>query len=264
MNPTSKAIRIILPILVFVAIVVLWDIVTKSFHIPSYVVPNPFAVVSSALNNLPTLYRGVITTFISAVVGFGMSIIVGITVAIIMSQSKWLELSLYPYPILFQTVPIIAVAPLIVVWFGYGQSAIIIISFLISLFPIIANTNIGLTSTPSGLIELFQVTNASRLQTLFKLRFPAALPYIVTALKISSGLSVLGAIVGEMEAGMGGAHGGLGYIIVLASTQLEIPLLFAAIICSAIMGIFLFSVISGFGQWLLSPWHESAHEGGRL
>lgn len=259
MRLSSEQVRMILPVAVFVVVVVAWQVITQVFGVPSYEVPGPVAVAEAAWANGGTLAGSVETTFVSAVLGFALSIVVGVVVAIVMSQSKWLEASLYPYPILFQTVPIIAVAPLIVIWFGYGQSATVVISFLISLFPIIANTNIGLTSTPSTLVELFAVGNASRLQTLWLLRFPAALPYIVTGLKISSGLSVLGAIVGEMEAGMGGNHGGLGYVIVLAATQLEIPLLFAAIIGSAALGILLFVAISALGQWWLGAWHESAH-----
>jgi NitT/TauT family transport system permease protein len=175
-----------------------------------------------------------------------------------MSLSKTVEKSFYPYTIILQTLPIVAVAPIIVIWFGAGINAIVIISFLISFFPILSNTLTGLNSTDQNLKNLFFLYNAKKTQTIWKLRFPAALPYIMAGLKISCSTSVVGAIVGEYVAGIGGGKGGLGYGITVAAARLETPYLFACGFSAALMGIGFFLVINAVSNRLLRSWHESA------
>jgi NitT/TauT family transport system permease protein len=215
-------------------------------------------VVEAWTENRNTLAIALLSTFVSALIGFGLAIVVGMTTALILSQSKILERSLYPYAVLLQTIPIVAIAPLIVIWAGAGMPAVVIISFLISLFPIITNTHAGLTSTDHNLLAMFELYNATWWQRMTKLKFPAALPYIMTGLRISSGLAVIGAIVGEFIAGIGGLRGGLGYVITSAAAQIKMPYLFAAALTSSILGIVIFIIVSFVSARFLRHWHESA------
>ena len=185
-------------------------------------------------------------------------ILIGITSAAIMSQSKILERSFYPYAILLQTVPVVAVAPLIVLWFGFDEKSVIIISLIISLFPIVNNTLLGLKSTSTNLVELFQMHNSSRLVNFFKLRLPAAIPNIIAGLRISAGLSIIGAIVGEFIIGSGSEGGGLGVQVIYAQGNLETPLVMALILTATFMGFGFFMTVSTIGHQLLKHWHESA------
>lgn len=172
------------------------------------------------------------------------------------SQSQLIRRCFYPYAIFLQTVPIIAIAPLIVNWFGKGFQSIVLVAFIISLFPIITNFTNGLTTVKQSLIDLFTVNGASRLQILFKLRFPHAIPHLIVGAKVASGLSVIGAIVGEFFAGYSTTHYGLGYIITVSSGQLKIDYLFAAVLTSTILSLCFFSFISLSAEYFLKRWKE--------
>ncbi len=166
-----------------------------------FLLPGPFKVAEAFVTDIDMVFTGAWITFQEALYGYLLAIVIGITSAAIMSQSKILERSFYPYAILLQTVPVVAVAPLIVLWFGFEMRSVIIISLIISLFPIINNTLLGLKSTSINLVELFQMHNESRFVSFFKLRLPAAIPNIIAGLRISAGLSIIGAIVGEFIIG---------------------------------------------------------------
>ncbi|UUZ94941.1 ABC transporter permease subunit [Paenibacillus sp. P25] len=198
-----------------------------------------------------------ITTISEAVLGFLLSILLGVSGAVLLASSKLIEKSVYPYAIILQTIPIVAVAPIIVIWFGAGMNAIVIIAFLIGFFPMLSNTLIGLNSTDHNMKNLFYLYNAGSLQTMWKLRIPAALPYIVAGLKISCTLGVIGAIVGEYIAGIGGGKGGLGYAITVAASRLQTPYLFACGLSASVLGIAFFLLVNAFSKWMLSSWHES-------
>ena len=165
---------------------------------------------------------------------------------------------LYPFAVILQTTPIIAIAPVILISAGPGRNSIVIITFIITVFPIIANSTIGLMSADHNLVNLFRMNNASRLQELLKLRIPYAMPYVVAGLKISAGLSVIGAIVGEFFAGKGGASAGLGSLITFSAARLQTDMLFAAALCSSALGIMTFTIITNLGNYLVRNWHESA------
>jgi NitT/TauT family transport system permease protein len=246
------------PVGVFVILVVVWQVAVVLLRVPRYLVPSPTDIIAAAIARGGDLLVALTSTFLSALLGFGLSIVIGMSVALIMSQSKLLERSLYPYAITLQTIPIVAIAPLIVIWVGAGMPAVVIISFLISLFPIISNTTTGLTSTDHNLLSMFELYNANWWQRMIKLRLPFALPYIMTGLRISSGLAVIGAIVGEFIAGIGGLRGGLGYVIISAANHLEMPYLFASALASALLGITIFIGISLVSAAFLRHWHESA------
>ncbi|MFN8525704.1 MAG: ABC transporter permease [Chloroflexota bacterium] len=246
------------PFVVFVVFVSVWQAVCQAFSLPRYLYPSPTDIVGAWIENQSTLLVALVSTLMAAVIGFGSAIVVGMAVALIMSQSKLLERSLFPYAVLLQTIPIVAIAPVIVIWVGAGLSAVATIAFIIALFPIITNTHAGLTATDHNLVAMFELYNASWWQRMTKLKFPAALPYIMTGLRISSGLSVIGAIVGEFIAGIGGLKGGIGYVITSAQAQIKMPYLFAAAFTSSILGIVIFVGVSFLSARFLRHWHESA------
>jgi NitT/TauT family transport system permease protein len=246
------------PIIVFIVFIIAWQVICRTMNVPRFLLPAPTDVVEAWIENRQSLLGALLSTFLSALIGFGSAIIVGTLIALAMSQSKLLESSIFPYCVLLQTIPIVAIAPLIVIWFGAGMPAVVFIAFLIALFPIITNTTAGLTSTDHNLVAMFELYNASWWQRITKLKFPAALPYIMTGLRISSGLAVIGAIVGEFIAGIGGLRGGIGYVITVAASQIKMPYLFAAALTSSVLGIVIFVLVSFVSARFLRHWHESA------
>lgn len=234
-----------------------WELFCRLSGLKPYLLPKPSDIVMAASENASNLWVSVYTTITEAVLGFLLSIVLGVGFAILLASSKLIERSIYPYAIIMQTIPIVAIAPIIVIWFGAGMNAIIIIAFLIGFFPMLSNTLIGLNSTDHNMKNLFYLYNASPLQSMFRLRIPAALPYIVAGLKISCTLAVIGAIVGEYIAGIGGGKGGLGYAITVASSRLQTAYLFACGLSASLLGILFFLLVNAFAKWMLSSWHES-------
>ena len=198
------------------------------------------------------LSSALLQTSAGAVAGFFLSAILGVAIAVLLSSSRAVQKALYPYAVFFQTVPIVAIAPLLVIWFGYGLQTVIASSFIVSIFPVIANTLTGLISTEPALREMFQLYGASPTVTLFKLRFPAALPQIFTGLRVAAGLAVIGAIVGEFIAG-----GGLGSVVDVARTQQRIDKVFAAVLLASVLGLALFGLINALSTAILRRWHSS-------
>lgn len=246
------------PLAVFVLFVLAWQLATALLGVPAYLLPSPGAIVQAGVEHAPDLALALVSTFRAALVALVLAVVVGMAAALLMSESKLLERSLYPYAIMLQTIPVVAIAPLIVIWFGAGEPAVIVIAFLISLFPIISNTTVGLTSTDHNLTNLMEMYNATWWQRLVKLRFPYALPYVMAGLRISAGLAVIGAIVGEFIAGIGGLRGGLGYVIVTAAGRLQMPYLFAAALTSSLLGVVIFVAVSIIVSRSLRHWHESS------
>ena len=248
--------KIIPPVLILVLFLGSWHIGALIYNM-AFLLPTPYAVLQTFINDFTIIMIGLKQTFQAAFTGYIIAAIIGIAVATIMSLSKILERSLYPYAILLQTVPVVAVAPLIVLWFGFEIKSIIIISVIIALFPIINNTLLGLKSTSKTLVELFDYHNTSKLTSFWKLRFPAAIPNIIAGLKISAGLSVIGAIVGEFIIGSGSEQGGLGVQIIYAQANLETSLVMALILTATMLGFAFFITVSTLGWYLLHKWHES-------
>ncbi|AJY77591.1 ABC transporter ATP-binding protein [Paenibacillus beijingensis] len=245
------------PVSAFVVFIGGWELFCRLAGMKPYLLPKPSDIVRAASENAANLWVSVYTTMIESVLGFLISIVLGVGFAIILASSKLIEKSIYPYAIILQTIPIVAVAPIIVIWFGAGINAIVTIAFLIGFFPMLSNTLIGLNSADHNMKNLFYLYNASPLQTMFRLRIPAALPYIAAGLKISCTLAVIGAIVGEYIAGIGGGKGGLGYAITVAASRLQTAYLFACGLSASLLGIAFFLIVNGLSKWLLSSWHES-------
>ncbi|MGF1466832.1 MAG: ABC transporter permease [Sandaracinaceae bacterium] len=248
------------PLVVFVVFLAAWELAVVSLDLPGYLLPAPSAVAAEVRGSAPELAAATLQTALAALGGFGLSLLAGGLVAFAFSQSSWIRRSFYPYAIFLQTVPVIAIAPLIVIWLGTGIQSVIVASTIISVFPIITNGTTGLTRLDPGHRELFAMHNASRWDVLVKLRLPASVPYFVTGAKVSSGLSVIGAIVGEFFAGSTERFG-LGYVIIVTSGQLRTARLFAAVLASTLLGLLLFAVVSGAGDAMLRRWRARETEG---
>jgi len=234
------------PVLTLVGVLVIWETICHSFNVPEYLFPAPTIIYYTFFHNINSLLTDTAVTLYEALVGFIIANIVSIITAVGFCHSKILERSLYPYAIAIKSIPVIAIAPLLVLWFGYGIFGKILMSAIISFFPLVVNATVGLKSVDPDAIDLMRSLSASKRQILFKLRFPNALPYIFSALKISSTLSVVGAIVGEMT----GAQKGIGFVILTSTYNIDTPLLFSAIIAASIGGILFFGLIVIIEQYV--------------
>ena len=245
---------IIVPPLAFFALVVgLWQAVTTIWEIPAYLVPSPARVWSAAREHAAELVRATGLTAGGATAGFALSLAAGTALGLVFSQSKIIERSVYPYAIFLQTVPIVAIAPLVVMWCGNGFGGVVAVAFILSLFPIITNATAGLTSVDPQLLELFEVCNASRWQTLWKLRFPAALPFLFNGLKIATTLALIGAIVAEF---FGSPIVGMGFRISTAVGQLSLDLVWAEIAVAALAGSTFYGLVA-LVEKTVTFWHPS-------
>jgi len=249
-------------VVVFGALLLVWQGVIWAFAVPNYMLPSPWLVAKTVVQRLPDLWASSLISAEAAAGGLLASIAVGVLVALVFARSLWIRRMLFPYTILLQTVPILAVAPLSIVWVGQGLFAVGVVTFIICLAPVIANATQGLISVDENLVQLFLMHNASQGQILRKLRLPHSLPYLFVGIRISSGIAVIGAITGEWFAGSGQVgHGGLGYSILYAMSQLQTDYLFALVISATALG-FVFFFLVMFFEWLaLHKWHESAAAG---
>jgi NitT/TauT family transport system permease protein len=246
-------------VVVLACLLGVWQAVILLNHLPAYILPGPLTVAMTVRDRYLSLLNSLWITAAEAAGGLLASIAVGIGVAVVFAQWRWLRQTLYPYTILLQTVPIVAIAPLVINWVGAGIFAVTVVTFVICLAPIIANTTQGLISVDENLIHLFLMYKASPAQILFKLRLPNAMPSVFTGIRISAGISVIGGITGELFAGSTRVgEGGLGYAIIYASNQMETGYLFALVFAATVLG-FAFFFIVMFLEWLaLHNWHESS------
>jgi NitT/TauT family transport system permease protein len=246
-------------IIVLLFLLGLWQAAVSLNHLPPYILPGPLLVAQALHDRLPSLLSSLLITTEEAAGGLAASIIFGVGIAMVFAQWRWFRQLFFPYTILLQTVPIVAIAPLIILWVGAGIFAVTVVTFIICLAPIIANTTQGLISVDENLVDLLLMYNASPSQVLFKLRLPNSLPSLFTGIRISAGISVIGGITGELFAGSTRVgEGGLGYAIIYASNQMETAYLFALVVAATALG-FAFFFITMFLEWLaLHNWHESS------
>jgi NitT/TauT family transport system permease protein len=254
-NP--RLIRIAAPILVGILIVALWQVFVRAFEVPKYLVPAPADVLTTLVEDWALLSRSLLVTLKITFLAFACATVVGTLVAFLFVQSRLIEVSFFPYAVLLQVTPIVAIAPLIIIWVSDTQTALVLCATIIALFPIISNTTLGLRSVNPGLANLFKMNKATRLQTLMRLRIPSAAPYFFGGLRISSGLALIGAVVAEFVAGTGGHAAGLAYQILQAGFQLNIPRLFAALLLITVTGVLLFMLMVWLSRLALGHWHES-------
>lgn len=254
-------IETLLPPLIFFGIVIAaWQTCMVVFHVLPYQFPAPLAVAQAFIADANLLGKAIVYTGSAALLGFGGSLIVGTLIAFAFSQSRILRAGGYPYFIFLQTVPIVAIAPLIVRWFGYGFQSVVLVAFILSLFPILSNGTQGLLEIDPDLLDLFRLNNASRWKVLVKLRFPSAVPAILAGARTSSGLAVVGAIVGEFFVGYGKKEFGLGYQINATNGWSQLDRLFAAVLTSTLFGVAIFGLVNLISVTILRNWYNGAVE----
>jgi NitT/TauT family transport system permease protein len=256
-NGSTRLVRILLPIVVLAAGIAAWDLVVRINNIPPYVLPGPGAVVATLIADWNILSQSLLTTLWTTLEGFVAAAIGGVALALLFNQSKWLEVSLLPYAIILQVTPVIAIAPLLLIYLPQ-QTAVIVCAWIVAFFPVLSNTTLGLNSVDRNLAGLFQLYGASRGQTLRYLKLPAALPYILGGLRIAGGLSLIGAVVAEIAAGSAGAGSGLAYRIAESGYRLNIPRMFAALLLLSAAGIVIYMLLALASHLMLRRWHESA------
>jgi NitT/TauT family transport system permease protein len=247
--------EILPPLILFVLVLVVWHMAVVWTGVKPFLLPSPLKVMQTIWENSGKLAVGIRLTGAAALAGFGLSVLLGTLTGFVFSQSRLIRNSGYPYAIFLQTVPIIAIAPLIIFWCGRGFVGVVVVAFIISLFPMIANATAGLTSVDPDLLDLFRLNNASRWQVLWKLRLPNSVPAICTGAKTASGLAVVGAIVGEFYTGAGTNAYGLGYLIQFATGRLKVDELFACIFASTLLGVVIFGSVNLISDRILSRWY---------
>ena len=248
------------PVLLFAVVVCLWEAAVVHYQWKPYLVPGPSLVFRAIFDSWPKLLAATWYTATAAIAGLFSSLVVGTAIAFLFSQSRWIRASSFPYALFLQTVPIVAIAPLIVHWCGRGFVSVVLTSFIISLFPIIANGTAGLLNVDPDLLDLFRLNNATRWQILTRLRFPNSVPALCTGVKTSSGLAIVGAVVGEFFAGYGGKDYGLGYLILFTTDQLRMADLFAAVLASTALSVVMFGIVSSLTGAILRHWYHVNEE----
>ena len=254
---SERALVVAAPILVALVALAAWQVLVTAYDIPAYLVPSPMRVARTLVDDWPLLSRSLGVTLGIALAALAIATLAGAAAALLFVQSRWIEASLFPYAVLLQVTPIVAIAPLIIIWVRDTRVALVLCAVVVAIFPIISNTTLGLRSVDPGLLNLFRLHRASRWQVLWRLRVPSALPYFFGGLRIASGLALIGAVVAEFVAGTGGQGAGLAYQILLAGMQLNIPRLFAALVLITATGVALFGVVLLLSRVALSRWHES-------
>jgi NitT/TauT family transport system permease protein len=254
-----SALKYIVPVLLGIAVLALWQFLVRHYQVPVYVLPAPGDIWQAFLDHFAELMSALWVTFKIVIIAFALAVTSGVLLAILFSLSRIVEFALYPYAVVLQVTPIVAIAPLIVIWVGYDniEAALLIMAWIVAFFPILANTTLGLRSADHNLIDLFRLYGASRWQILARLQLPGALPLLLSAMKVSGGLSLIGAIVAEFAAGTG-TDTGIGWTIIEASRNLHIATMFAALALLSILGIAIFFALSALEWLVLHRWHDSA------
>jgi len=261
MNKSSNYLALIqsmlIPLILGLALLSFWQGFVDYFAVEPYVLPSPILVFKTLYSDWGLLGTSLKVTLEITVLSFALATVLGVLISFVFIQSKTLERALFPYAVLLQVTPIVAVAPLIIIWVKDTTLSLVLCATLVALFPIISNTTLGLKSVDPDLMSFFKLHKATRLQTLLRLRIPSALPAFFGGLRISSGLALIGAVVAEFVAGTGGSGSGLAYQILQAGFQLNIPRMFAALLLISFAGIALFSVMTWLTRVSLKNWHSS-------
>jgi NitT/TauT family transport system permease protein len=257
----QRWLRYLLPLLLGIAVLLAWQWAVGRYEVPVFVLPGPDAIWPAFTENFASLMGSLWVTLRITWLAFAIALAGGLALAIVFSQSRAAEMALYPYAVVLQVTPVLAIAPLILIWIGYDhvERAAVVIALIVAFFPILSNATLGLRSVDPGLVDLFRLYGATRLQTLWRLQLPGALPLILAGMKVSGGLALIGAVVAEFVAGSGTSTG-LGWRIIEAGNRLEIPKMFASLGLLSAVGIANFYALTGLEWLVLHKWHESARE----
>jgi NitT/TauT family transport system permease protein len=253
----ERIVRIAAPLAMGCLALAAWEAIVAIYAIPHYILPGPSLVLQSLIADWGTLLPSLLVTLQITFMALGVATIGAVALAILLTTSKWIELSFFPFAVILQVTPIISIAPLILIYVDNVYLALLICAWIVAFFPILSNTTLGLNSADHNLVDLFQLYGANRWQMLWHLRLPSAMPYFLGGLKIAGGLSLIGAIVAEFAAGTAGAGSGLAYRILEAGYRLNIPRMFAAVILISLTGIIIFMAFSLLSHLVLRRWHES-------
>ncbi len=253
----SRAMRVIVPVAVLMLSIAIWSLIVRVNNIQPYVLPGPEVVLQTLIDDWGVLSGSLLTTLWTTLEGFLAAAIGGIVLALLFNLSKWIEYSFFPFAVILQVTPVIAIAPLLLIYLPQ-QTAVVVCAWIVAFFPVLSNTTLGLNSVDRNLAGLFQLYGASRLQTLRYLKLPAALPFILGGLRIAGGLSLIGAVVAEIAAGSAGAGSGLAYRIAESGYRLNIPRMFAALLLLSVAGIVIYGLLALASHLILRRWHESA------
>lgn len=256
---TGVWVRRLLPALTGILFLCLWEGAVAAWQVPIFVLPPPSAVAGALWNDAPLLLRSTWLTLIVTIQAFLLALTSGVALAVLFNQSRALAAALYPYAVILQVTPIVAIAPLVVIWVGYEQVdlALLILAWIVAFFPVLSNSTAGLAAVDPNLRDLFRLYGAGRWQTLWRLHLPSALPYVMVGAKISGGLALIGAVVAEFVAGSGTATG-LAWRVIEAGNRLNMPRLFAALTLLSALGILIFAALSWTQHLLLRRWHPGA------
>ncbi len=250
--------RIAIPVGMLALLIVVWQVYVDVAHVPHYILPSPLRIAQAFGTDYPILLPALLVTLKITFSALAIALVGGVALAILMSQSKWIELALYPYAVILQVTPIVAIAPLILIYTPNTQTALLICAWIVAFFPVLSNTTQGLRSTDHNLLNLFELYGANRWQSLILLKLPSALPYFLAGLRIAGGLALIAAVVAEFAAGSAGAGSGLAFRLLESQFRLNIPRLFAALVLLSFTGVVIFFATSLISHLFLRRWHESA------
>jgi NitT/TauT family transport system permease protein len=259
MTDSVRILRWAAPLAIAVLALGAWEAAIWWYQVPTYILPAPSQIARTLVADWDTLAASWLVTLEITLLGLAIAVAGGVSLAVLFSQWRWLELSLFPYAVVLQVTPIIAIAPLIIIWLDPNiKLALLVMAWIVAFFPILSNTTLGLNSADHNLLNLFQMYGASSWQVLWHLRLPSALPYFLGGLRIAGGLALIGAVVAEFAAGTGGAETGLAFRILEGSYRLNIPRMFAALLLISATGVLIFLLLTAVSHLLLRKWHESA------
>jgi len=249
--------RLVAPLVVGALLLLLWQGLVAFYEVHSYIVPSPMLVLRTLVRDWSLLSGSLLATLQVTLIALLIAVVLGVALSVLFVQSRLIEAGLLPYAVILQVTPLVAIAPLIVIWVDDSRTALVICATVASIFPVITNTTIGLRSVDPGLLDLFRMHEASRLQTLWRLRAPSAAPFFFAGLRIAAALALIGAVVAEFVAGTGGTRSGLAYQILISGLQLNVPRMFAALVLITLSGIALFAGVTLISTLVLRNWHES-------
>ena len=257
-RPAVDLPQVVAPLVLGLLALGAWEAVVRAWQIPPYLLPGPILILQTLVQDWGTLIDSWWVTMSISLAALTAAVVLGVFLAVSFAASKWVERSFFPYAVILQVTPIVAIAPLIIIWVNDVKLSLLICAWIVAFFPILSNTTVGLNSADRNLVDLFRLYRASAWQTLRYLKLPSAMPYFLAGLRISGGLSLIGAVVAEFVAGTGGSQSGLAYRILESGYQLRIPRMFAALLLISLSGILLFLALSLLSHLCLRRWHESA------
>jgi NitT/TauT family transport system permease protein len=246
------------PLLLGLLFLAAWEALVRYEEIPPYILPGPLLILRTLIADWATLSSSLLVTLKTTAIAFTAAAVGGLALAVLFAQSRAIEMSLFPYAVILQVTPIVAIAPLIIIWVKDTEIALLICAWIVAFFPVVSNTTLGLNSTDHNLLDLFQLYGATRRQVLWHLRLPNAMPYFLAGLRVSGGLALIGAVVAEFVAGTAGSESGLAYRILESGYRLNIPRMFAALFLISLAGVLIFLALTLVQHLVLRKWHESA------